>query len=138
MERVGVEGDGSPGVVSFLETFQRASRELDLDALRGCFAEIFLAGDASGSRPVPRQAFLEALPARAAAAAAAGVGRAALRSATAVMLDDRWTLLRTTWAAPREGGGELPMASSFLLHREGDQVRAAAYLSHEGLPQTLS
>jgi hypothetical protein len=136
VDDVTVLGDASEDVARFLNTFQRASHELDLEALNGCFAEVFLAADANGSYAVPRQAFLDALPKR--AAAAAGIGRAALRSAHAQSLDDHWILLRTLWAAPRSDGQELDMASSFLLHRDGTELRAAVYLNHEGLPQAMA
>jgi hypothetical protein len=128
----------SEDVTRFLHTFQRASHELDLKVLEGCFAEVFLAADAKGSQAVPRQAFLDALPGRATAAAAAGIGRAVLQSASTQALDDHWILLRTTWAAPRSNDQDLQMASSFLLHRDGPELRAAVYLNHEGLPQTMT
>ena len=126
-----------PDVAGWLARFQRASGEVDLDTLRDCFAETFLSGDASGGQPVPREAFLAVLPNRVRAAAAAGVGRAGLRSASATALDQNWVLLRTGWAAPRAEGGELVMSSSFLLHRSGSGLRATVYLNHEGLPRNL-
>jgi hypothetical protein len=136
LEHVTVVGDVNEDVTRFLDTFQRASHELDLEALKGCFVDVFLAADANGSHAVPRHVFLDALPGR--AAAAAGIGRAVLRSANAQALDDHWILLRTTWAAPRSNDQELQMASSFLLHRDGPELRAAVYLNHEGLPQSMA
>lgn len=124
-------------VAAWLEKFRQASADVDQDALRDCFADMFLAGDASGARPVPREAFLAVLPNRVSAAAAAGIGRAVLRSASASSLDEHWVLLRTAWVAPRADGGELPMSSSFLLHRDDAGLRATVYLNHEGLPRNL-
>ena len=44
-------------------------------------------------------------------------------------------LARTTWAAPRtDGSREITLASSFLLRRDGDQLRIVVYINHEGLP----
>jgi hypothetical protein len=135
--------DAVPGVPTldadiarWLRSFAAASGTVDIDALRDCFEEVFLSGDATGSRPVPREAFLSGLPQRVAASSAAGVGRAELRSASATPLDEHWVLLRTTWSAPRRSGGDLAMASTFLLHR-GTDLRASLYLNHEGLPRTL-
>ena len=88
-------------------------------------------------RPVPLETFLAVLPNRVRAAAAAGVGRAVLRSAFSSALDEYWVLLRTAWAAPRSDGDELAMASSFLLHRSDSGMRATVYLNHEGLPRSL-
>lgn len=123
-----------PPVTAFLETFRAGIATLDLDGLRNCFAETFLAGDGNGAVPVPREAFLSALPARASAAEKAGIGSARLVDATAQRLDDRWTLLSTAWSAPLHSGGELPMSSTFLLHDDGSGARAAVYLNHQGLP----
>jgi hypothetical protein len=75
-------------VAVFLGSFREASATLDIDAQRECFADTFLVGDANGARPVPREAFLQAVPARAAAAKEAGVGRAQLIKASMLRLDD--------------------------------------------------
>jgi hypothetical protein len=129
--------DLEPDVARWLQRFQKASADVDLEALGDCFAEVFLSGDASGGRPVPRETFLAVLPNRVRAAEAAGIGRAVLRSASASALDEHWVLLRTTWAAPRTDGEELAMSSSFLLHRSDSDLRATVYLNHEGLPRSL-
>ncbi len=118
---------------SFFSLFERAGGAGDTEALAGCFAETFLAGDADGASPVPREAFLAALPARTAAAAARGIGPAHLTSLDVVQLDDHWLVARTRWNAPREGADGMPMASTFLLHRRADGLRIVAYLNHEGL-----
>lgn len=126
-----------PAAAAFLAAFRAANQELDVAALRRCFADTFLAGDSSGATVVPREAFLQALPARAAAAEQAGVGRAVLVSARAERLDDAWLLLTTGWSAPLTSGGELAMSSTFLLHDDGTDVRATVYLNHRGLPRHL-
>jgi hypothetical protein len=128
---------GQPGdpIVGFFDVFARSSSPLDLDALAGCFDETFLASDAAGTRVVPRAAFLQALAGRAQKFADAGVGPAALRQLTHQDLDPHHVLARTTWAAPRtDGSGEITLASSFLLRRDGDQLRIVVYINHEGLP----
>jgi hypothetical protein len=121
-------------VAAFLEAFREASAALDVEAQRDCFAETFLVGDAAGARPVPREAFLQAIPARAAAAEQAGIGRAHLVEASMLRLDDSWVLLRTEWSSPLAAGGEFPMTSTFLLHDDHSALRITAYLNHRGLP----
>jgi hypothetical protein len=121
-------------IAAFLESFRAASAALDVGAQRECFAETFLVGDAGGARPVPREAFPQAIPARAAGAERAGVGRAQLIEASMLRLDDSWVLLRTEWSSSLADGGELPMTSTFLLHDDPSDVRIAAYLNHRGLP----
>jgi hypothetical protein len=123
-------------VAEFLEAFHQASATLDAEAQRELFAETFLAGDANGATPVPRESFLQAVPARAAAAKKAGVGRASLTGSSMLRLDEAWILLRTEWSAPLANGGELPMTSTFLLHDNGSDLRVTAYLNHRGLPLT--
>ncbi|MBB5781625.1 hypothetical protein [Nonomuraea jabiensis] len=120
----------------FFDVFAQASGSLDVDTLTGCFAEVFLAGDAGGARPVPRPAFLRALPRRAQMFADAGIGPAALDTLTHQQLDDRYVLVRTEWTAPRTAGGEpVHLSSSYLLHRDADDTyRIVAYLNHQGLP----
>jgi hypothetical protein len=128
---------GRPGdqIRGFFDAFSRASDALDLDALAGCFDETFLASDAAATRVVPRQAFLGTLAGRAQMFADAGLGSAALRQLTCQELDPHHVLARTTWAAPRtDGSGEVTLASSFLLRRDGDRLRIVAYINHRGLP----
>jgi len=128
---------GQPGdpIVGFFDVFARSSSSLDLDALAGCFDETFLASDAAGTRVLPRPVFLQALAGRAQKFADAGVGPAALRQLTHEDLDPHHVLARTTWAAPRtDGTGEITLGSSFLLRRDGDQLRIVVYVNHEGLP----
>lgn len=123
-----------PRVREFFELFAGAGGELRLDLLGYCFADPFLSADASGTRPVPRDAFLQALPRRAQMFADAGVGPAALVSLAADRLDEHYLMVRTTWAAPRLTGGDpVPLESSFLLHDDGDRLRIVLYLNHRGL-----
>ena len=94
------------------------------------FAEVFLAGDAAGVQPVTRQAFLAALPARAACFAQTGLSEPVLAALTHETLDEdgRSLLARTEWDA---GGARL--ASSYLLHRADDgTLRVVVYLNHKG------
>jgi hypothetical protein len=120
-------------VAVFLASFRKASGTLDVDAQRECFAETFLVGDADGARPVPREVFLQTVPARAAAAKEAGVGRAQLIEASMLRPDDSWVPLRTEWSSSLADGGELPMTSTFLLHDDRSELRITAYLNHRGL-----
>ncbi len=121
-------------VADFLDRFSLGSDRLDPEVLAGCFADTFLAGDADGTRPVPRAAFLEALPRRREMFERAGIGPAALAGSSFDRLDDHYVLLRTTWAAPRtDGGGAVELSSSFLLYRDADAYVAVAYLNHRGL-----
>lgn len=122
---------------AFFDRFSTASDALDLDALGGCFADPFLAADPTGARPVPRDAFLRALPKRAEMFADAGIGAPSLTSLTHQRLDDHYLLVRTEWSAPRLiGDGSVPLSSSFLLYDDGTDLRVALYLNHQGPPSS--
>ncbi|WP_238014410.1 hypothetical protein KZZ52_32310 [Dactylosporangium sp. AC04546] len=124
----------SDRVTAFFESFRVASDALDTTTLAGCFADAFLAADPGGARPVPRDAFLQALPRRAQMFADAGVGRAELTDLRVQPLDEHYRLVRTEWSAPRlDGGAAVPLASSFLLHDDGETLRIVLYLNHQGL-----
>ena len=93
-----------------------------------CFADVFLAGDASGIKPVTRQAFLAALPRRAEALARAGLTSPTLSDLSFDALDEHFVLARTTWDA-----GAAQLVSSYLLHRDpGGALRVVVYLNHQG------
>jgi len=124
-------------VRQFFDEFSAASDTLDLNALAGCFADPFLSADASGARPVPLAAFLRALPRRAQMFADAGIGTVSLASINHERLDEHYLLARAEWNALRASGGEpVRLASSFLLHDEGERLRIVLYLNHQGLPRT--
>ncbi|MFI5891732.1 hypothetical protein ACIA5D_16630 [Actinoplanes sp. NPDC051513] len=121
-------------VREFFEVFAGASGDLTLDLLGSCFADPFLSADPSGTRAVPKDVFLQALPRRAKVFADAGVGPAALTSLDAERLDEHYLMARTGWDAPRlAGGNPVHLESSFLLHDDGDRLRIVLYLNHQGL-----
>jgi hypothetical protein len=131
--------DSSPSATDsrlrqFFAEFSTASDTLDLDVLARCFADPFLSAGAGGARPVSRAAFLQALPRRAQMFADAGLGAATLTALSHSRLDDHYLLARTEWSAARDAGGEpLQLASSYLLHDDGDELRIVLYLNHLGL-----
>jgi hypothetical protein len=99
----------------------------------GSFAETLLVGDAAGVRPIAREDFLRALPRRAELFARAGVGSPTLDRLEVTVLDERYLVARTEWAAARSDGASIQLVSSYLLHRDGDALRVVAYLNHRGL-----
>jgi hypothetical protein len=101
------------------------------------FAEVFLVGDSEGARPVTREAFLRALPARAEFFARAGIGSPVLDAVAVTELDEHYLVARTTWSASRAGVGTVQLSSSYLLHR-GTQLRVVAYLNHQGPDLTVT
>ncbi|MEV4811711.1 hypothetical protein [Micromonospora avicenniae] len=119
-------------VRAFLTTFSAAT---DPAAAGDTFADPFLLADATGARPVPRAAFLAALPGRKQAFRDAGLGTPVLTGINCQRLDETYVLARGDWDVPRTQGGEpVRLASSFLLHDDGDAFRVVLYLNHQGLP----
>ncbi|MGR6320254.1 nuclear transport factor 2 family protein [Micromonospora soli] len=119
----------------FFAAFAPDAESGDPDGFGALFADPFLVADEGGARPVPRAAFLAALPRRAQLFAEAGLGPATLTDLTYQRLDDRYVLARTDWDAPRvDAGPPVRLASSYLLHDDGDRLRVVLYLNHQGLP----
>lgn len=119
---------------AFLRRFTIASDTGDRDLLAGCFAEVFLAGDATGVQPVPREAFLAAVPGRRQAFTDAGIGNAVLAAHRVNELDEHYLLVSTQWTAPRlDGGPDVELSSSFLLYCQDETATAVAYLNHRGI-----
>ena len=115
-----------------------ASDRLDLDRLAELFAETFLAADPAGAQPVPRRAFLAALPRRADLFAAAGISRVVLTGLQHQALDDTYVLARTDWRAERtEASTPVRLSSTFILRRDADRLQVVLYLNHQDLARTL-
>jgi ketosteroid isomerase-like protein len=127
-------------VEAFFDTFAAASDQLDTDRLAELFAETFLAADPAGVQPVPRQAFLAALPRRAELFAAAGITRVVLTALQHQSLDNTYVLARTDWRAEHPGAASTPvrLSSTFILRRDADRLRVVFYLNHQDLARVLS
>jgi ketosteroid isomerase-like protein len=127
-------------VEAFFDTFTAASDQLDLARLAELFAETFLAADPAGVQPVPRQAFLRALPRRAELFAAAGITRVVLADLQHQSLDNTYVLARTDWRAERQGAAStsVRLSSTFILRRDADRLRVVFYLNHQDLTRVLS
>jgi ketosteroid isomerase-like protein len=125
-------------VEAFFDTFAAASDQLDTDRLAGLFAETFLAADPAGVQPVPRQAFLAALPRRAELFGAAGITRVILVDLHHHALDDTYVLARTDWRGERTGASiPVRLSSTFILRRDADRLRVVFYLNHQDLARAL-
>ena len=118
---------------------QASGRLAMIDRLAELFAETFLAADPAGVQPVPRQAFLHALPRRAELFGAAGIDRVVLADLQHHALDDTYVLARTDWRGERTGASTpVRLSSTFILRRDADRLRVVFYLNHQDLAQALS
>lgn len=127
-----------PGVRAFFERFGRAD-----DAPGARFADVFLSLDPTSVHAVPREALVQALPRRQELFASAGATGLELADLAETPLDDRHTLVRTSWTI-RFAPGAAPTAepptldSTYLLRREGDDWQVVVYLNHQDLAATLA
>jgi ketosteroid isomerase-like protein len=125
-------------VEAFFATFAAAGDRPDLDRLAELFAETFLAADPAGAQPVPRQAFLHALPRRAELFTAAGITRVVLADLRHHPLDDTYLLARTEWLAERPAASTpVRLSSTFVPRRDADRLQVVCYLNHQDLARAL-
>ena len=119
-----------PDVGQFFERFEKASATLDVVTLEEMFEEQFLNLDPRSAAPFTRAALIAALPMREKMFASIGAARAALVGMSESPLDDRHTLVHTSWAVDfPEGVADeaLTLTSTFLLRRaSGGSTRAGA------------
>jgi hypothetical protein len=128
----------SDDVQRFFDEFERNSSDLNVDAIGAQFADGFLNADPERASPVPRAAFLAALPKRQAMFDSIGVTRIRLVSVRETVLDSMHTLAATEWIAALKGGDELPLASTFVLRREGESFVVIFYLNHQNIGEVIA
>src|SRR3954467_10626155 len=126
-----------PDVLEFFDRYQRGADESDPEVVRDCFAETFLNLDPRSAGPVPREALIQALPGRARMFAAIGVEALELTELTERPLDERHTMVATTWSArfstDARDAEPLVLPSHFLLRRQGTSWQIVAYLNSTDL-----
>ena len=126
-----------PDVVTFFDRYQQGADTADPDVVRGCFAETFLNLDPTSAGTVPREALIQALPARTRLFASIGIEALQLTELTEQPLDELHTMAATTWSArfAADAADPTPLAlpSRFLLRRHADSWQIVAYLSSTDL-----
>lgn len=130
-----------PDVRAFFQRFDRASHDLDSEALISSFAEVFLSLDASSAVAVSPQALLAALPRRRQLFEAIGSDGLELADISEMPLDDLHTLVRTSWhLRMRDQGPRDPMFlhSTFILRRDDGAWRIVLYLNHQDMNKLFS
>jgi hypothetical protein len=126
------------GVRAFFDDFERNSAALDVERIAAQFADTFLNADPERVMPVPKAAFVAALPQREKMFRAAGVSRVRLVSVSETTLDPMHVLARTNWMAESGAGDDIPLASTFILRRQGSSYVVIFYLNHQDLAAVLA
>jgi hypothetical protein len=126
-----------PDVLEFFDRYRRGADTSDPDVVRDCFAETFLNLDPRTCSPVPREALIQALAGRAQLFGSIGVEGLELTELSETPLDERHTLVATTWTArfsPEVQDAEpLVLPSQVLLRRSGDSWQIVVYLNSTDL-----
>jgi ketosteroid isomerase-like protein len=130
-----------PDIRAFLQRYDRAAHDLDTDALISSFGDVFLSLDASSAVAVSPQALLAALPRRRQLFESIGSDGLELADVSEMPLDDRHTLVRTSWRlrmrghAPRD---PMVLRSTFILRKEDRAWRIVLYLNHQDMNKLFS
>ena len=130
-----------PDILAFLQRYDRAAHDLDTDALISSFGDVFLSLDASSAVAVSPQALLAALPRRRQLFEAIGSDGLELADISEMPLDDRHTLVRTSWRlrmrgqAPRD---PMFLHSTFILRKDDLAWRIVLYLNHQDMNKLFS
>ena len=125
-----------PDVRAFFQRYDRASDELDTEALTTSFCDVFLSLDASSAVALSPQALLAALPRRKQLFHAIGSDGLELADISEMPLDDLHTLVQTSWnlrmheEPPR---GPICLLSTFILRKDEGAWRIVLYLNHQDM-----
>jgi ketosteroid isomerase-like protein len=124
----------------FIIRFQTASARGDAALVEQSFPETFVSLDPSTFAVVPREALLAALPGRRERFSQIGAVGATLTAIVEVPLDDRHTLVRTTWETrfAEHGAQPLVLRSTYLIRREADGWRIVVYLNHQNVAALIA
>jgi hypothetical protein len=131
--------DAPDAVKTWLGAFVAATGPGEGAGLDDLFADPFVSGDPTGSMPVPRAAFVQALPAREQMFRTAGWADPALESAQYVALGNHFGALSTTWRMSALDGSDasVRLRSSFVLRQDGGRAEVIAYLNDQDLRALL-
>jgi hypothetical protein len=133
--------DVRPDVRAFFRRYDRASHDLDSEALTSSFCDVFLSLDASSAVALSPQALLVALPRRRQLFQAIGSDGLELADISEIPLDNLHTLVRTSWNLrmhedpPR---GPICLRSTFLLRKDDGAWRIALYLNHQDMTKLFT
>lgn len=125
-----------PDVRAFFQRYDRASDDLDTEALANSFGEVFLSLDATSAVALSPQALLAALPRRKQLFEAIGSDGLELADISEMPLDDLHTLVRTSWNLRMHHeppGGPLRLRSTFILRKDNGAWRIVLYLNHQDM-----
>lgn len=128
----------SDDIRAFFEEFERAGDAFDTEAIARQFADTFMNATPQGTTPVPKAAFLAALPKREALFASIGVTGMRLSAIRETRLDAAYVMVDTEWACEMASSEAEPLtlSSAFILHRrENGAFEIVFYLNHQDISE---
>lgn len=125
-----------PDVRAFFRRYERASENLDSEALTSLFCAVFMTLDHGSAAAISPQTLLAALPRRKQLFEAIGSDGLDLTDISEMPLDDLHTLVRTSWnlrmrnEPPRD---PVCLRSTFILRKDDGAWRIVLYLNHQDM-----
>src|SRR5580693_4290353 len=110
-----------PDVRAFFRRYERASEDLDSQALASLFCAVFMSLDASTATALSPEALLAVLPRRKQLFEAIGSDGLELAAISELPLDDLHTLVRTSWNVRMRNEARhdpLCLRSTFILRKD--------------------
>jgi len=131
----------SDDIQGFFADFARAAANADVAATATQFADTFISADPTGSKAVPRDAFIATLPQRHRLFSEIGMTGERLETLTQTTLDDHYVLVKTEWvgefADDESANDDFRLSSSFILRRDADGLRIVLYLNHHDVTELI-
>jgi hypothetical protein len=114
----------------FFEEYERFTNLDDAGGIVAQFAENFMMADAAGARVISAGDLAAGIAKRKRLFEDAGSRSTSLVSLETRELSDRYVLAETEWLVRFEKG-EVPLKSSFVVHRSDERPRIVFYLVHQ-------
>lgn len=120
-------------VQRFFEEYERQSNLQDSGGVVAQFADVFMFADSAGARVVSASDLAAGISKRKRLFDGVGRSSTSLVSLKARELSERYVLAETEWLVrfDRDEAGEIPLRSSFVVHRSEDGPRIVFYLVHQ-------
>jgi hypothetical protein len=125
-----------PDVRAFFRRYERASEDLNSQALASLFCAVFMSLDASTATTLSPEALLAVLPRRKQLFEAIGSDGLELAAISELPLDDLHTLVRTSWNVRMRNEARhdpLCLRSTFILRKDDGAWRIVLYLNHQDM-----
>ena len=132
--------DAHPDVETFLNTYQQALREFDLERLGTLYSDAFLFAGPAGAMPVTRSDFLRVVPRKRESFTTLGVTSSRVRRFEAARLTEHYVIVKTVWElefAPERAHAALEIAATYVLQRHQDSFRVVLQLDHQDLAKAV-